>query len=174
VIAYAIQLQEVNNLEEICLLVVTGMLLFVLFFVISIKKRNKWYQLLVKYFPDFTTQIDTFSQTPINFKAVLIANIASMALEIISILIFYVAMRAIGMDIGWITPILAYTLSTLILSVAPVARGVGAVELSLLYILNHSGIDTASSLTITLIYRFFSFWFPLLVGGLSFINRNNI
>jgi phosphatidylglycerol lysyltransferase len=170
-ILYAIKQQEANNVEEISLLIVTLMLLFVVFFIFSVLKKNKFHQFLAPYFPNFITQLDTFLQTPFNFRALLMTHIVSLGLEIISILLFYVALRAIGIHTDWITPILAYTLSTLILSVAPVARGVGAVELSLLYILNHSGIDMASALTVTLIYRFFSFWLPLLIGGFSFINR---
>lgn len=173
-IIYAIKEQEASSTEEISLLVVTLMLLFVVFVVISISQKNKWYQLIAKKFPNFIKHLDTFSHTPLSIKALLMTNSVSMALEIVSILLFYIALRAVGIETGWVTPILAYTLSTLILSVAPIARGVGAVELSLLYILNHSGIDMASALTVTLIYRFFGFWLPLLIGGFSFINRKNM
>jgi phosphatidylglycerol lysyltransferase len=173
VLIYTARLQQIDMAASISLGVLTGLLLLVVLFVISIKQKGKIYQFFTKRFPKIALQMDTFLHTPINIKALIATNIASILLEIIGILLLFVSIYAIGLDINWIVPCLAYTLSTLILYVAPIARGVGAVELSLIYVLTHNGIDANSALTVTLLYRFFGFWLPVLLGGVVFINRKS-
>ena len=151
------------------LVVLTGLLLIVFLLVLNIKKKKKIYQLIIHYFPKYAQQLNDLLETPMNIKALIMANLASIGLEIIGILILFISIYSIGLNIHWLVPCLAYTIATLILYIAPIARGVGAIELSLIYILTQNGIDANSALTVTLIARFFSFWLPLILGTISFI-----
>jgi phosphatidylglycerol lysyltransferase len=173
VLIYTARTQQIDKAATISLAVLTGLLIVVIVFVLSIKSKGEIYQFTVKRFPKIAAQIDDFLHTAIDIKALIATNIASLLLEIVGILMLFVSIYAIGLDINWIVPFLAYTLSTLILYVAPIARGVGAVELSLIYVLTHNGIDANDALTITLLYRFFGFWLPLLLGGIVFINKKS-
>ena len=169
ILIFTAQSQRIDGVAYVSLLVLTVLLVGVFFLVINLKNKGKTYGLLTKYAPKIASQIHQLLATPMNRKALIMVNLASLGLEIVGILLLFVSIYAIGLDIAWLIPCLAYTIATLILYVAPVARGVGAIELSLIYILTQNGIDDNSALTVTLLYRFFGFWWPLVLGGLSFI-----
>ena len=170
VLFFTAKSQHIDTVAYVSLLVLTVMLIALIVFVSNLKKRGKSYQLFAKYLPIHVEQLDIFLETSIDSKALIGANLASLGLEIVGILMLFISIYAIGLDIDWLIPCLAYTVATLILYVAPVARGVGAIELSLIYILTQNGIDANSALTVTLLSRFFGFWLPLLLGAASFIN----
>jgi phosphatidylglycerol lysyltransferase len=169
ILVFTAQSQHIDGVAYISLLVLTLLLIGVFFLVVNLKNKGKSHELLTKYAPNIASQINQLLATPMNTKAIIMVNVASLGLEIGGILSLFASIYAIGLNIYWLIPCLAYTISTLILYVAPVARGVGAVELSLIYVLTHNGIDDNSALTVTLLYRFFGFWWPLVLGGLSFI-----
>ncbi len=163
------QSQHIDSGAYVSLLVLTLLLIGLFFLVLNLKSKGKTYELLTKYAPKFVSKIHQLLTTPMHQKALIMVNLASLGLEIVGILLLFISIYAIGLDIDWLMPCLAYTIATLILYVAPVARGVGAIELSLIYVLTQNGIDANSALTVTLLYRFFGFWWPLLLGGLSFL-----
>jgi phosphatidylglycerol lysyltransferase len=174
ILFFTAQSQHIDTIAYLSLFVLTLLLVALIVFTINLKKRGKSYQLFAKYLPKHVVNLDIFLEMSIDFNALIAANAASLALEIVGILLLFVSIYAIGLDINWLIPCLAYTIATLILYVAPVARGVGAIELSLIYILNQNGIDANSALTITLLSRFFGFWLPLLIGAASFINLKTL
>jgi phosphatidylglycerol lysyltransferase len=169
ILFFTAQSQHIDTIAYVSLFVLTVLLIALIVFIINLKKRGKSYQLFTKYLPKYVEQLNNFLALSIDFMALIAANLASLAIEIVGILMLFVTIYAIGLDIHWLVPCLAYTIATLILYVAPVARGVGAIELSLIYILTQNGIDNNSALTITLLSRFFGFWLPLLFGAAGFI-----
>ena len=171
ILIFTAQSQHIDGVAYVSLLVLTLLLIAVFFLVLNLKNKGKTQELLTKYAPNLASQIHQLLATPMNRKALIMVNVASLGLEIVGILLLFVSIYAIGLDIDWLTPCLAYTIATLILYVAPVARGVGAVELSLIYVLTQNGIDANSALTVTLLSRFFGFWWPLLLGGFSFLPK---
>jgi phosphatidylglycerol lysyltransferase len=171
VLFFTAQSQRVDTTAYVSLLVLTIFLVALIVFLNNLKKRGKSYQLFAKYLPKHKEQLDNLLSTPMNIGALIATNLASLALEVVGIIIIFISIYAIGLDINWLIPCLAYTIATLILYVAPVARGVGAIELSLVFVLTQNGIDTNSALTVTLLSRLFGFWLPLLLGAASFINR---
>ncbi|MCJ7713145.1 phosphatidylglycerol lysyltransferase domain-containing protein, partial [Candidatus Bathyarchaeota archaeon] len=62
-----------------------------------------------------------------------------------------------------------YVAMIIIMSFSPFMRGLGAVELSLTYLLVQFGYETSLAASITLIFRFFEFWLPLAIGLFVFI-----
>lgn len=57
------------------------------------------------------------------------------------------------------------------MSVSPFLRGLGAVEFSLLLIFQQYGYSNGQSLSITILYRIFEFWLPLVLGVVAFVWR---
>lgn len=57
------------------------------------------------------------------------------------------------------------------MSISPFLRGLGDVEFSLLLIFQQYGYTNEQSLSITIIYRIFEFWLPLMLGVVAFIWR---
>jgi phosphatidylglycerol lysyltransferase len=64
--------------------------------------------------------------------------------------------------------IIAYIVVVLFLIISPFLRGLGAIEVSMTYVLIHTGFSSVESIAITLLFRFFEFWLPLFSGILSF------
>jgi len=86
-----------------------------------------------------------------------------------------ITMKALGFHVTLEASVMAYITSVLVLLVSPFLKGLGAIELSMAFILTRFGFSTVDAISITLLYRFFEFWLPLTVGGLSFIFvRNNL
>ena len=48
--------------------------------------------------------------------------------------------------------------------ISPFLRGLGAVELSMVYVLEQFGYSSTHALSITILYRVFEFWLPLIAG----------
>jgi phosphatidylglycerol lysyltransferase len=55
------------------------------------------------------------------------------------------------------------------LIISPFLRGLGAIEVSMTYVLIHSGFNNIESIAITMLFRFFEFWLPLFTGVMSFL-----
>jgi phosphatidylglycerol lysyltransferase len=77
-------------------------------------------------------------------------------------------MLAVGVHPSAEAASIGYIVSVILLASSPFLRGLGAVELSLTYILTLYGYSTAQALEITILYRIFEFWLPLAAGILSF------
>src|SRR5690606_26259087 len=79
------------------------------------------------------------------------------------------AMKALHLQYDVSAAILGYVIATLFLCISPFLRGLGAVEVSLVVVLNRFDFSTTESLSITFLYRLFEFWLPLLLGVFSFV-----
>ncbi len=82
-------------------------------------------------------------------------------------------MVAIGQPGSLGAALFSYAIATLLYAVSPVLRGIGAVELSLTYTLVQYGVPRQAAVAITLYYRFFEFWLPLLLGSGAFLTRKD-
>jgi len=56
---------------------------------------------------------------------------------------------------------------------SPFLRGLGAIEISIVFILGQYGYPLVIAASMTLLYRFFEFWIPLVAGMLSFISKKD-
>jgi len=63
---------------------------------------------------------------------------------------------------------IAYIVSVLLMIASPFLRGLGAVELSMVYVLSLYGYTPEQSLAVTILYRVFEFWIPLAAGIIVF------
>jgi phosphatidylglycerol lysyltransferase len=78
-------------------------------------------------------------------------------------------MKALNYTPSLSSAVIAYIVVVLFLIISPFLRGLGAIEVSMTYILIQSGFSSVESMAITLLFRFFEFWLPLLAGLMSFI-----
>ena len=135
--------------------------------------RKGWiYRLTYRFFPN----ISTVSGSVPGFKArFTLVCLYSLLVDIAGIAHLYIAMKMVGADADWKIALTGYVIATLILVVSPFLRGLGAIEFSLTVILKHYGYSSSIALAITLIYRFFEFWLPVLAGMVSFtLKRSNL
>lgn len=75
---------------------------------------------------------------------------------------------AFGATTGVTTLVLVYLVASAIAAVAPTPGGLGAVEAALVAGLTGVGIDGAVAVSAVVVFRFATFWFPLLPGWFAF------
>ena len=137
----------------------------------SVKNKGFAYRLTVKYFPSSIHFIEEFRSSQFNKTNYLITILFSLGIELAGVAHVYIAMMAMGCHPSVEAAFMAYTISVLLMIISPFLRGLGAVEFSMIYILHIYGYNKAEGLGITILYRIFEFWLPLLSGIFAFAWR---
>lgn len=145
------------------LLVITGLVLAAR----SIKQKKKLYQWIDKKFPSFTPTLNEVFATNVSLPQFSGAVAYSIGVEGCGMLHLYIAMLALGTPASFGASAAAYIISVLMMVLSPFLRGLGAVELSMVYVLQQFGYNATQALSITILYRVFEFWLPLLSGFIA-------
>ena len=156
-----------------------ALLLIILFLVLlllgfqSIIREGRLYTILIKWFPKTESVFKEIKGQVIDKRKFALAVFYSILIEFVGIAHLYIAMIALHHDPQFLAAAMAYIVSVIFLIISPFMRGLGAVEVSLSYILINYGFTTIDAIAITFLYRFFEFWTPLLAGILLFISKIN-
>ena len=142
-----------------------GLLLWLFYL---LRKRGKFYHWLVTRVPSLETGLSRFSSMQFTRKGFGLTTLASIGVECCGIFHIYIATLALGLEPSLQAACVGYIVSVILLFTSPFLRGLGAVEVSLVYILNRYGYTTTQALEITLLYRIFEFWLPLVAGLASY------
>ncbi|WP_312334981.1 phosphatidylglycerol lysyltransferase domain-containing protein [Sphingobacterium sp.] len=153
-------------------LLVLGLLLGFVFWVVwSFRTHKGIYRWVEAKFPAVASNIDEIFSGEVKLKYLLGTMLASMVVECCGIAHAFVSMYALGLDHSFEAAAIAYTVSVVLMIISPFLRGLGAVELTMLYIFKAYGYSQAEGLGITILYRAFEFWLPLVLGLLAFAWR---
>src|SRR5665647_1392271 len=150
----------------------TGVVLILLLFVFiyySLLRKGKIYNWILKIYPKAELYIEDLKNNKINHRQFLYTVLISVLIEFIGIAHVYISMLALNFPATLSSAILAYIVVVIFLIISPFLRGLGAIEVSMTYVLIHSGFSNVDSIAITLLFRFFEFWLPLLTGIVSFL-----
>ncbi|HEU4573812.1 MAG TPA: phosphatidylglycerol lysyltransferase domain-containing protein [Chitinophagaceae bacterium] len=147
---------------------VAVMLLGLLLIARSLQQKAGLYRLIQRKFPSVIPAVDELFGASVSGRKVGGTLMSSMAVELTGILHVYIAMMALGLHASFVIAAIAYVVSVLLMIASPFLRGLGAVELSMVYVLGLYGFSPADALAITILYRLFEFWLPLAAGFLSF------
>jgi len=134
----------------------------------SLKDKGKLFQWLDKKFPSITPAIDELFAANVNKKHFTGVVLFSTGVELTGILHVYIAMCALGIPASFGAAAAAYIIAVLMMVISPFLRGLGAVELCMMFVLEKFGYSSAQSLSITIVYRVFEFWLPLVSGIIAF------
>lgn len=137
----------------------------------SLKGKGKLYQFIENKFPKFTPLIDEFFAANVNNKKYVGTILFSTGIEISGMFHLLIAMLALGLPASFSVAAIAYMVSVILMVSSPFLRGLGAVEISIVYILEMYGYTTIQALSITVLYRVFEFWLPMVFGILAFAWR---
>jgi phosphatidylglycerol lysyltransferase len=137
----------------------------------SLKQKNKLYQFIERKFPHASPIIDELFAANVQQKKYAGAIGFSVGVELSGMASIYVAMLALGVSPSLMAAAVGYMVTVLLMVVSPFLRGLGAVEMSLVYILEIYGYSTVQALSITILYRVFEFWLPMLLGIFAFAWR---
>lgn len=153
-------------------LLILGLILALVFWLIwSFRTRKGIYKWVEVKFPAVASNIDEIFSGEVKSKYLFRTIVASMVVECCGIAHAFVSMYALGLDHSFEAAAIAYTVSVVLMIVSPFLRGLGAVELTMLYIFKAYGYSQAEGLGITILYRAFEFWLPLLLGLIAFAWR---
>jgi phosphatidylglycerol lysyltransferase len=149
-----------------------GVILILLLFVFvyySLIRKGRLYKMIVKFYPKAELFIEELKNNKINRKQFVYTILVSVLIEFVGIAHVYISMIALNFTPSLSTAIVAYIVVVIFLIISPFLRGLGAIEVSMVYVLTRSGFTNADSIAITLLFRFFEFWLPLLTGVVSFM-----
>ncbi|MFZ4262209.1 phosphatidylglycerol lysyltransferase domain-containing protein [Sphingobacterium sp. HJSM2_6] len=150
-------------------LLILAVVLGAIYFLYCSFRHKIWlYQFIVQKYPQFVERIDPLLNTEVNKKQVGLVILYSILIECCGIYHVYISMYALGLAHSFEAALVTYTISVILMIVSPFLRGLGAVELSMLYVFKSYGYSQVDGLGITILYRVFEFWIPLLLGLLAF------
>jgi phosphatidylglycerol lysyltransferase len=139
----------------------------------SIFKKGWLYRLILRISPAAEVFLEELISHSIDNKQFIFTIVVSIIIDLLGIVQVYIAMLALNFNPSLISAMMAYLASVIFLVVSPFMRGLGAVEVSMAYILTRFGFSSIEAVAITFLYRFFEFWLPLLSGVLSFFSKIN-
>jgi uncharacterized membrane protein YbhN (UPF0104 family) len=84
-----------------------------------------------------------------------------------TIIVFVLACRAFGVDVGFIELGALYMVANTVASAVPTPGGVGAIEAALVFVLLGTGVDDATAWAVVLLFRLVNYWFPTIPGYLG-------
>jgi phosphatidylglycerol lysyltransferase len=149
-----------------------GVILIMLVFIfIYYSLLRNWilYNWIVKLYPKAVIFIEDLKTSSINRRKFVYTVLVSVVIEFVGIAHVYISMIALNLSPSISTAIMAYIVVVLFLIISPFLRGLGAIEVSMTYVLIQSGFGNVESIAITLLFRFFEFWLPLFTGIISFL-----
>lgn len=169
VVVYAAYLDQDFG-DSMFWLVAVGVFIVLIFWLVhSLRNKGMVYRLAEKYWPKKIEDIDEIFGGEMNTKGFYLTIFISVLIEFCGIFHLLIAMFAFGAGGSFSAAAIGYTISVLLMLVSPFLRGLGAVEFSLIYILAHFGFSHSEGLGITLLYRTFEFWIPLILGIFAFV-----
>ncbi|MDX3914391.1 MAG: phosphatidylglycerol lysyltransferase domain-containing protein [Pseudosphingobacterium sp.] len=131
--------------------------------------EGSFYRWLLSRFPALEAVVLELKNGHFSKQQLGLTLLYSILIELVGIIHLLLAMKALHLQYDVSAAILGYVIATLFLCISPFLRGLGAVEVSLVVVLNRFDFSTTESLSITFLYRLFEFWLPLLLGVFSFV-----
>lgn len=151
------------------LLILVAVMVFIFLAVRSIQRKKSLYVWMGKKFPSLLPSIDELFAANVHTRHFISVILYSLGVELCGMLHIYIAMLALGAPPSFGAAAAVYIIVVLLMIVSPFLRGLGAVELSMVYVLEQFGYNSFQALSITVLYRVFEFWVPLLLGLFAFM-----
>jgi phosphatidylglycerol lysyltransferase len=148
------------------LLLISG-LLYYLYRLLLMKGR--FYNWVLGHFPSVEMLIEDVLNNKVLAERFLLTVFISLLIEFTGIAHVFIAMSALHVSPSLFAAVMAYVISVIFMIVSPFLRGLGAIEVSMSIILVRFGFSNVEAISITLLYRLFEFWLPLLSGVISFL-----
>ncbi|WP_343615783.1 bifunctional lysylphosphatidylglycerol flippase/synthetase MprF [Flavobacterium sp.] len=152
---------------------VAGLSLILYFIYVSVLQKGSIYRFIIKFFPSAEVFMEDLRSNKIIRDKFMHVVFYSILIEFVGIAHLYIAMIALGFTPSLSAAIMGYIISVIFLIVSPFLRGLGAIEISMSFILIQFGFSNVNAIAITFLYRFFEFWIPLLAGASLFLFSAN-
>jgi phosphatidylglycerol lysyltransferase len=136
-------------------------------------QKGRFYTWVLGHFPSIELLIEDIRKNNVLAGRFLMTVLISVAIELTGIAHVYIAMKALQINPSLFAALMGYIISVIFMIVSPFLRGLGAIEVSMSIILVRFGFSNVEAISVTLLYRFFEFWVPLLAGIISFLSVIN-
>ena len=134
--------------------VISILLLFVYIYY-SLIRKGKLYSWIIRVFPKAELFIEDVKNNKINRKQFVYTVLVSVLIEFVGIAHVYISMVALNFPASLSTSIIAYIVVVIFLIISPFLRGLGAIEVSMTYVLLHSGYNNIEAVSITIAFQVF-------------------
>jgi phosphatidylglycerol lysyltransferase len=160
---------------NILLAFILVILLFLLMFLSFRSLINKGivFQYFSKHFPGIAILFEDLQSEKFSVKQFVFCILYSLVIELCGIAHLYIVSKALGFNIQPVTALIGYVVATTMYAISPFMRGLGAVELTLTLTLIQFGMPNVTAISVSLLYRFFEFWLPLIVSAGSFFYKKD-
>ncbi|WEK17454.1 MAG: phosphatidylglycerol lysyltransferase domain-containing protein [Candidatus Pedobacter colombiensis] len=173
VLAIALLFTKIGTTELLSFVFLLMLTAAFILLIYSVSIKGRAYRWLSRMRPSLSTVLDEMVNEEINRRQFWMTLLVSIGIEVIGIVHLYISMLALGFDASWPAAIIGYIVMVILLIASPFLRGLGAIEVSLTFVLQQFGFPILAAATITLLFRFFEFWIPLLIGIFSFITKKD-
>lgn len=167
--SYALFIGTLGSGEWFGLVAVILLITLLYYIYRSLMNKGIFYNFLVRKIPSLKVILDEISTNRIEKRNLIYTIVFSLIIELFGIAHLYIAMYALHLNPSLFIAVIGYVISVIFMIISPFLRGMGAVELSMTYLLTRFGFSNIESISITFLYRFFEFWLPLFAGVLSFV-----
>ncbi len=114
----------------------------------------------------FVQSVTSYKKQP---HKIFMAVLMSLGITMTNVLILSVAVHAVGVDMGLLTVFLVHTTGVAFGMLAPTPGGLGGVEAGVAAALIASGVAAPTAMAAALLFRFVTFWVPLVLGNGTFL-----
>lgn len=150
------------------------LLLVALYYIyLSVMNQGALYKVLLRIRPSAEVFLNDLKSNIIDRKHFFYSIITSLIIEVMGVAHLYIAMIALNFHPSLFAAVMGYVISVIFLIISPFLRGLGAIEVGMVYVLIKFGFGNVEAIAITFLYRFFEFWTPLMAGVLSFLSKLN-
>jgi len=164
---------DLNVSVFVAFMVVLCFAVFIFLLFRSIVGGTWAFKFIERKFPKIVVLIEDLKDNDFSLKYLLKTLLFSFLIELCGIAHLFIAMKAIGVDASLKVALFGYVIATLMYAISPFLRGLGAVEFSLTLVLIKFGISEINAVSVSLFYRIFEFWLPLVIGGFSFLYKKD-
>ena len=171
--AYALAQGSLGSGEWMALAGIIGLVVVLYGLYRSVLSKGFIYRKLIGYLPSAEIFIEDLQNNRIDRRYFSLTVFYSVLIEIVGIAHVYIAMVALRLEPSLFAALMAYIVAVIFLIISPFLRGLGAIEVSMSYILVRFGYPEAAAVSITFLFRFLEFWLPLFAGAASFLLKIN-
>ena len=139
------------------------------------KQKGIAFRYIHKLNPEFVLRISELSSQDFRLPVFIKACLVSLAIELAGVAHLYIALAALGLSPSLEASLIGYVIMIIILSISPFLRGLGAIEVSVTYVLTLYGYSPLQAASVTVLFRLFEFWLPFFVSaGIFLVRQGNL
>ena len=135
------------------------------------KQKGIFFKAINKVSPEFVTQIAELNSHNFQLSVFIKTCLISVGIEVAGVAHLYISLAALGFQPSLEASLIGYVIMIIILSISPFLRGLGAIEVSVTYVLTLYGYPSLLAASVTLLFRFFEFWLPFIISASIFLVR---